>query len=58
MDFSGVFRKMTGFAQPMGWQARLAFGKNADFAKREALRVGREAASLLIDIQIGYGKTA
>ena len=57
MDFETFFKQATGFA-PMGWQARLASGENADVAKPETLRAGREAASLLIDIPTGCGKTA
>lgn len=50
-------RDSGGFT-PMGWQCRLACGKDADPRDSHTLRSGAECGSLLIDIPTGCGKTA
>lgn len=50
-------RNPNGF-EPMGWQYRLACGKNADSRNLQTLEDGAKSRSLLIDIPTGCGKTA
>lgn len=64
MNFQKIFEVATpderhpnGF-EPMGWQCRMACGKDADFKNPQTLEGGVDCQSLLIDIPTGCGKTA